>query len=86
MGWLACTAKQCSIGRDEGRSGRVQHGIANDLVTPVSECELCIAEDLDYFDEDQDGYLSEDSLDPDDMTYEVCCLHQVQPHLQVYRH
>lgn len=57
----------------EQRSGKVQIGVSDDLLTPVSECTLCIPEALDYFDEDEDGYLSEDSLDPDDMTYEVCC-------------
>lgn len=46
-------------------------------MTPVSEHKFCNAEDLDYFDEDEEGYLSEDSLDPDDMTYEVRCLHRV---------
>jgi hypothetical protein len=50
----------------------------------VSECALCLAEDLDYFDEDEDGYLSEDSLDPDDMTYEVCCGHIFGPTTAVH--
>ena len=30
-----------------------------------------LGEDEDYTDEEEDGYLTEDSVDPDDMTYEA---------------
>ena len=71
-------ASECGKGHDEEWSSNVQSSILDDFVSPVSECKLHIAEDLDYFDEDEEGYLSEDSLDPDNMTYEVCGMHEAQ--------